>query len=37
MQNNILQSEIELVNALRQLDRTKYASDAEYYAEVSRL
>lgn len=37
MQNNILQSEIELTNALRALDRSKYASDEEYYAEVNRL
>lgn len=37
MQNNILQSEIELANALRALDRSKYKSDVEYYAEVERL
>lgn len=37
VQNNILQSEIELANALRELDRTKFASDEEYYAEVNRL
>ena len=37
MQNNILQSEIELANAIRALDRTKYKSDEEYYAEVNRL
>lgn len=37
MQANILQSEIELANALRALDRTKYKSDAEYYAEVDRI
>ena len=37
MQNNILQSEIELTNALRELDRTKFASDAEYYAKVNEL
>ena len=37
MQNNILQSEIELANALRELDRAKFKSDEEYYAEVNRL
>jgi hypothetical protein len=37
MQANILQSEIELANALRALDRSKFASDADYYAEVQRL
>ena len=37
VQNNILQSEIELANALRDLDRSKFASDEEYYAEVNRL
>ena len=37
MQSNILQSEIELANALRELDRTKFASDEEYYAKVNEL
>ena len=37
MQNNILQSEIELANALRELDRTKFASDEEYYKKVNEL
>ena len=37
MQNNILQSEIELANALRELDKAKFKSDEEYYAEVNRL
>ena len=37
MQNNILQSEIELANALRELDRTKFASDEEYYKKVNEI
>ena len=37
MQSNILQSEIELANALRELDKTKFASDEEYYAKVNEL
>lgn len=37
VQDGILQSEIELANALRELDKAKFASDEEYYAEVSRI
>ena len=37
MQSNILQSEIELANALRELDKTKFASEEEYWAKVNEL